>query len=175
MAGCYLYVLAGDDEPFYVGIGSKSRMADHLNGGSHNAAVNVRMQELVEQGKSIRIEVKGRFAHRIEAERAETALVRELATRHRLCNALVQPKEDAAGSPVSVADEVLAARQSLGLTRTEFARALELGPRGISQVQRWEKGTVRPNDPTLKAIRLLVRVQELEKEVANLRRKQKTA
>jgi DNA-binding transcriptional regulator YiaG len=173
MAGCYLYVIAGDDEPFYVGIGSKSRMADHLNGGSHNAAVNDRMKELVEQGKSVRIEVKGRFLHRIEAERAEVELVRELSQRHRLCNAAVQPKADAGSGPPSVADEVIAARQNLGLTRTEFARALELGPRGISQVQRWEKGTVRPNDPTIKAIRLLVRVQELEKEVANLRRKQK--
>lgn len=61
------------------------------------------------------------------------------------------------------AEEVADARDKLRLTRREFADALGLGPRGISQVQRWEKGTVKPNEATMTAIRLMVRVQELER------------
>jgi DNA-binding transcriptional regulator YiaG len=58
----------------------------------------------------------------------------------------------------------------LGLTRTAFARALQLGQRGYDQVRKWEEGVVPPNAATLTAMRLLVRVQELEREVERLER-----
>jgi hypothetical protein len=50
------------------------------------------------------------------------------------------------------AEEVANARDKLGL-----------GPRGISQVQRWEKGTVKPNEATMTAIRLMVELHELKR------------
>jgi transcriptional regulator with XRE-family HTH domain len=61
------------------------------------------------------------------------------------------------------AEEVADARDKLRLTRREFADALGLGPRGISQVQRWEKGTVKPNEATMTAMRLMVEAHELKR------------
>jgi transcriptional regulator with XRE-family HTH domain len=63
------------------------------------------------------------------------------------------------GSVIS-AEETRACRQKLGLTRTAFARALQLGPRGYDQVRKWEEGVVPPNTATLTAMRLLVELHE---------------
>jgi DNA-binding transcriptional regulator YiaG len=64
---------------------------------------------------------------------------------------------------VSPAEETRACRQKLGLTRTAFARALQLGPRGYDQVRKWEEGVVPPNTATLTAMRLLVELHEAKR------------
>lgn len=61
------------------------------------------------------------------------------------------------------AEETRACRQKLGRTRTAFARALQLGPRGYDQVRKWEEGVVPPNTATLTAMRLLVELHEAKR------------
>jgi transcriptional regulator with XRE-family HTH domain len=63
------------------------------------------------------------------------------------------------GSVIS-AEETRACRQKLGLTRTAFARALGLGPRGYDQVRKWEAGEVEPNAGTLAHMRTLIELHE---------------
>jgi transcriptional regulator with XRE-family HTH domain len=57
---------------------------------------------------------------------------------------------------VTAAEEVQEARHALGLNRSEFAKALGLGPRGYAQVRKWEAGVGEPSAAALTAMRLLV-------------------
>lgn len=57
--------------------------------------------------------------------------------------------------------EVQEARRKLGLSLTDFARRLGLGPRGDAQVRKWERDVGEPSAAALTAARLLV---ELEHE-----------
>jgi DNA-binding transcriptional regulator YiaG len=65
------------------------------------------------------------------------------------------------------ADEVREARRKSGLDRTAFGQALgiENAASAYAQVRKWEAGIVEPSDGAKTAMRLLVRVQELEEEL----------
>jgi DNA-binding transcriptional regulator YiaG len=69
------------------------------------------------------------------------------------------------------ADEVTEIRRKLGLDRTAFGQALGIKDKAsaYAQVRKWEAGIVEPSDGAKTAMRLLVRVQGLERELAMLR------
>lgn len=60
------------------------------------------------------------------------------------------------------------ARRQLGLTQTELAARLDMGPNGARTIQRWELGKQPVPGPVATAIILLGRIRELENFTARL-------
>ena len=58
-------------------------------------------------------------------------------------------------------------REKLNLTPKELADALGMGKRGVTLVRKWENGTAIPTAAALTAVKLLVRVDQLEAELSS--------
>lgn len=52
--------------------------------------------------------------------------------------------------------DIIAARKALGLTQSQMAEALRLGPNGSRTVRRWEKGEIPVSGPASVAIELML-------------------
>lgn len=65
-------------------------------------------------------------------------------------------------------EEVKAARQKLGMTQTGMAVALELSGADSATVRSWENGRRTPSGPVRVAIKLMLRIQELEQSCASV-------
>ena len=60
------------------------------------------------------------------------------------------------------------ARRELGLTQTQLAARLDMGPNGVRTIRRWELGEQPVPGPVATAIILLGRIRELENFTALL-------
>jgi transcriptional regulator with XRE-family HTH domain len=60
---------------------------------------------------------------------------------------------------------VTSIRESLKLSQQELADALNMGPRGVTLIRKWESGKAKPTSAALSALRFLVRIERLERAV----------
>jgi ribosome-binding protein aMBF1 (putative translation factor) len=61
---------------------------------------------------------------------------------------------------------VTSIRESLKLSPQELADALNMGPRGVTLIRKWESGKAQPTSAALSALRFLVRIERLEDALA---------
>jgi DNA-binding transcriptional regulator YiaG len=56
-----------------------------------------------------------------------------------------------------------AARKSLGLTQSQMAEALRLGPNGSRTIRRWEKGEIPVTGPASVAVEMMMKERSWQK------------